>query len=52
MSDRKQKSCGICSGELVRQGQLGDLIHYLCRDCGMWWNRRIKRKKKRSIWDH
>jgi uncharacterized Zn finger protein len=49
MNTEKQRYCDICSGPLIHMGKLGELIHYLCRNCGMWYNRRIKRRKKKSL---
>ena len=38
--------CSICGGPLGILGMLGNLIHYLCRNCGMQFSKRKRRKKK------
>ncbi len=37
-------TCKLCGGRLHFLGALGDLKHYLCRQCGMHWNFRTKSK--------
>lgn len=34
--------CKVCSGQLMFLGQLGYLRHYICRDCGMNFNKTPK----------
>lgn len=43
--------CPACGGENGPMGQLGNLVHYSCRWCGMMYSDRIPdppRKRKRS----
>ena len=39
-------TCKLCSGRLYRLGQLGALVWYRCRQCGMEFG---KQAKDRSI---
>jgi transposase-like protein len=41
-------TCPMCYGEAGVLGVLGYLRHYLCRNCGMQFSRKIKRRKKRE----
>lgn len=38
--------CSLCGGRLGLLGRLGNLLHYLCRDCGMQFSRKAKKQKK------
>lgn len=41
-------TCPVCYGEAGVLGVLGNLRYYLCRDCGMQFSKKIKRRKKRQ----
>ena len=34
----EEHNCPICGGESVIMGQLGNLVHARCRNCGMDFN--------------
>jgi len=37
--------CKLCGGECEKMGVFGLLEHWLCRNCGMWWNRSLSKAK-------
>jgi hypothetical protein len=37
--------CKICAGPVVKWGSLGDVNHGRCRDCGMDWGWKTRRRK-------
>ena len=39
------KKCPMCETKNASIGVLGNLIHYLCGACGMWYNSEKKGKK-------
>ncbi len=36
--DDGEAICPICTAPNQPAAQLGNLLHYCCRDCGMWFN--------------
>ena len=41
----KVRYCGHCDGLLVLQGTLGGIAHYKCRNCGIGWSRKIRKRR-------
>jgi len=41
--------CKLCGGECEKMGVFGLLEHWLCRNCGMWWNRSLSKAKKKKV---
>ena len=41
--------CSVCGGSLVHLGDLGNLVWYRCRNCGMDQYREPKRRKVRRL---
>jgi hypothetical protein len=37
-----RRQCGLCGGELILLGTLGNRRHYRCRACGMDWSRKVR----------
>jgi hypothetical protein len=38
------KWCGLCGGEKIKMGKLGNRLHLRCQSCGMWFSRLLKRR--------
>ena len=38
--------CKLCSGDLTMMGKLGQLVWLRCRNCGMWFSRKTRSKKR------
>lgn len=38
-------TCKICGGRCMPLGVLGNLKYFLCRNCGMQWSKRRKKKR-------
>lgn len=41
-------SCGICGGDLMLLGTLGNRVHSRCRSCGMDYNEEAEREEKEN----
>lgn len=42
-------ACPVCPGQGVPLGQLGPLRWYRCRDCGIDFNQRAKKRPSQSL---
>ncbi len=46
----KTRKCPACGGQGQEQGGLGNLLHFRCRDCGIWFSRTVKPKTRGQRW--